>query len=303
MDKLWNIINNEEFLKDLIKIEDYINEHYKELEERYQIKNKLQKAAERLLYFYMHKKLNIDKIYPSPISSDLAFFTKDCLINIDAKTIDLDGNEGDDHYVQFGPHQISFFNNPFFNRKIKDILFSGIVMPPGLPELDSKEKLPCLTFFLGITYRDNRSSFTIERMKLSCIPNGIVAKEDFSNNLITNFKTYSYLKVDEAQRIDAKYLPKPLTFQIPSNWIPFNLKDNNGQDDTWLDLNLKNPYDKSKFAIWRILNKQYHICLGGGTARIEPELIRNRKDDEGNNWLGVRSAVIDTKNKKIIIDK
>ena len=176
-------------------------------------------------------------------------------------------------------------------------------MAPGLPEIELEKKVPCLTFFLGITYEDNRSNFSIKRIKLSCVPNGIIAKEDFDNNLITNFKTYSYLKVDEAERIDKRYLPKPLTFKMPSNWIPFNLKSQKGNDDTWLDLSLNNPYDKSKLAIWRVLDKKYHICLGGGTARIEPALIKNRKDDKGNVWLGVRSATVDTKNKKLTIEK
>jgi len=30
------------------------------------------------------------------------------------------------------------------------------------------------------------------------------------------------------------------------------------------------------------------VCLGGDTARINPDLVKNRKDSSGNPWVGVK---------------
>lgn len=298
MEEIWEWVSSDEFSKDLLEIEQYIQSNYKDLNERYQIKNKLQKAAERLLFFYVHRKLEVKGVYPSPISSDLAFYTDDALVNIDAKTIDLDGNEGDDKYIQFGPHQISFSNKPFFARTISGKKFGGIVLPPGLPEIEPKKKIPCLTFFMGITYRDDGKLFSLSHIKLSCVPNGIIAREDFNNDLIINFKTYNYLKKDAANKIGVGYLPKPHNFAIPHTWIPFCLKGGAGNNDTWLDTTLNHPYNRYEPAIWRILDKKYHICLGGATARIEPQKVEQRKDGVGKPWLGVRKLDVKREGKK-----
>ena len=285
MDLIWKWVSSKEFEKDLKEIENYIKEHHSDLEIRYQIKNKIQLAAERLISFYIHKNMKVLDIYSSPISSDFAFYTNDCLINIDAKTIDLDGNENDDKYIQFGPHQISFLNKPLFAKKIKNENFAGITLLPGLEEIDSYSNLPCLTFFIGITYKDNRQDFNISHLKLSNLPNGIVAKEDFDSDLIYNFKTYRYLKKNAASRFGEEYLPKNKDLPISSSWIPFSLRSN--KIDTWLDTSLTNPFTNS-FAIWRVIDKRYCICLGGDTGRILPEKIKNRTDSSGNNWIAYR---------------
>ncbi len=299
MEEIWQLISSEAFLLDLKKIEEYIKNNYIELDRNYQIKNKLQLAAERLLSFYIHRNIEITKIYPSVISSDIAFFTKDSLINIDAKTVDLDGNRGDDSSIQFSPNQISFKNKILFAKKIKKFNFKGISLKPGLPEIEIKTGLPCLTFFMGITYRDDGEIFKINRLKLSCIPNGRIIKEDFNNDVIKNFKTYRYLKEDAARKIGDKYVPKNLNEKIPKTWLPFKLNNANNSSvrtDSWLDISLENPFDKSELALWRILSKKYHICLGGDTARIKPEQLKNRKDGSGNKWMGARDISIAFKN-------
>ena len=284
MKKLWSIISSDEFSQDLIEIESYIKENYCDLNERYQIKNKLQLAAERLMYFYMHKYLKINNIYCSPISSDLAFYTDDALINIDAKTIDLAGNRGDDKWIQFGPHQISFTNKTFFARYDENINFKGIGLKPGLPEIDPNKNMRCLTFFLGITYKDDGNGFDIHHMKLTCVPNGKIIREEFDNNVISNFKTYKYLKEQAATKLDHKFSPKE---KEEKTWIAFSLKDK-GKNDTWFDMSLRDPFDQSRYVIWRVLRKKYHICLGGDTARIDPDLLKDRKDSSGNSWVGVQ---------------
>lgn len=287
MEKIWKIVTNKDFIEDLKKTEKYIKDNYEQLDRNYQIKNKLQLAAERLLSFYVHKNFKITKIYPSPISSDIAFFVKDCLINIDAKTIDLAGNKGDDSFIQFGPHQISFMNEPLYGQKIGDIDFKGVELHPGLPEFEPETKLPCLTFFMGITYEDDGRSFAISHIKLSCVPNGKIVKEEFNNKLIKNFKTYRYLKKEAAQKIGKDYLPINLE-NAKEHWILFKLNAAN----TWLDTSLKNPFDGSELSIWRIIDKKYEICLGGDTARIDPNILEKRKDSSGREWMGIKEQKI-----------
>lgn len=235
----------------------------------------------------MHKHLNIKKIYASPISSDLAFYTDDALINIDAKTIDLIGNPGDDNWIQFGPHQISFTNKTFFSRQIGHINFKGMELKPGLPEIDSNTNLPCLTFFVGITYSDDGNDFDINHIKVTCVPNGKIIREDFKNNVISNFKTYKYLKEHEATKLGTEYIPKAKTIPIPNSWIPFPLKGK-GKIDAWLDQTVMEPFDNTRNVVWKILANKYHVCLGGDTARINPDLVKNRKDSSGNSWVGVK---------------
>lgn len=287
MEKIWAIVSSDEFSDDLKKIESYIKANYRDLNERYQIKNKLQLAAERLMYFYMHKYLDINRIYCSPISSDLAFYTNDALVNIDAKTIDLAGNPGDDNWIQFGPHQISFTNKTFFSRQIANINFKGMGLKPGLPEIDSETNLPCLTFFVGITYKDDGNGFDIHHMKVTCVPNGKIIREDFNDNVISNFKTYKYLKEQAATKLGSQFMPKPKATALPTTWIPIPLKGT-GKIDAWLDTVLMEPFDSSRNVVWKILDKKYHICLGGDTARINPSLVQNRKDSSGNSWIGVK---------------
>jgi len=292
MDEIWKLVSSEEFLIDLREAEQYIKAQYAELKKNYQVKNKIQLVIERLLAFHVHKSLEVIKVYPSPISSDIAFFTKDCLINIDAKTIDLDGNKGDDIYLQFNPNQISFKNKPLFARQIGSVKFKGIQFNPGLPDIEPKEGFPCLTFFVGVTYKDDEESFMISHIKLTCLPNGIIVKERFDNEIIENFKTYKYLGKKMALKMKEEYLPKAPEFEIPENWIPFKLNGDAGKVDAWLDLSLKHPLDNSRMAIWKILAKKYHICLGGSTARINHVRLNDRKDSSGNEWDGFRKLDI-----------
>jgi hypothetical protein len=291
MDKIWEIVSSNNFSEDLIKIESFIKANYRDLNERYQIKNKLQLAAERLMYFYMHKELNIQKIYCSPISSDLAFYTDDALINIDAKTIDLAGNPGDDNWVQFGPHQITFTNKTFFNRRIDNVDFKGMGLKPGLPEIDPETNLPCLTFFVGITYKDDGDGFDISHIKVTCVPNGKIIREDYSDEVISNFKTYKYLKEHAATIQGEEYIPKAKNIAIPSTWIPFSL-NGRGRDDAWFDRTLMGPFDHTRNVVWKIIAKKYHVCLGGDTARISPELIKNRTCANGTSWIGVKKQFL-----------
>jgi hypothetical protein len=296
MDKIWTFLTEELFLADLRKIEKYIQANYDFLDTNYQIKNKLQLAAERLLNFYLFKNLGVIDIYPSPISSDMALFTDDALINIDAKTIDLAGNRGDDSFIQFSPHQISFHNKPLYSSSIKGVKFQGIGLEPGLPVEDPYSHKPCLTFFMGITYEDNNTSFKISHIKLSCVPNGVIVKEIYDNNVIQNFKTYRYLRIEAAKKVNFHYIPiEKSTFKEKAkDFIPFKLKKgeiDKENPDSWLDTSIKNPFTDENYVVWRLINNKYHVCLGGNTARIRPEIFKSRKIPSDGKWVGVRKKV------------
>ena len=84
-----------------------------------------------------------------------------------------------------------------------------------------------------------------------------------------------------------QYIPKAKNINIPASWIPFPLKGN-GQIDAWLDTSLMEPFDNTRNVVWKILDNKYHVCLGGDTARINPDLVKNRKDSAGNSWIGVK---------------
>ena len=287
MNKIWDILCNPKFISDLKEMENYIQNNYFELDKNYQIKNKIQLGAERLLNFYIQKTLNVIDVYPSPISSDIAFFTEDALINVDAKTIDLSGNRGDDAYVQFGTHQISFKNKPLFPQNINGSNFKGMHLHPGLPVFEPKTGLPCLSFFAGITYKDDGNSFMISHIKLSCVPNGQIVEEEYNNNIILNYKTYRYLKDNAATKIGSDYVPKNT---ISQNWIPFRLNPRGrSSNNTWLDTTINDPFFKKiNFVLWRFIAKKYHICIGGDTGRIRTHTIQNRKNSKGKTWEGIR---------------
>jgi len=296
MDAIWDFLTSEKFLSDLKQIEIYIQSHYTELDKNYQIKNKLQLAAERLLSFYIFKNLSVTGVYPSPISSDSAFFTNDCLINIDSKTIDLEGNRNDDRFIQVGPHQISFNNIPLYaNNDIGGIDFKGIKLAAGLPEIEPKTNYPCLTYFMGITYRDNGTNFNINHIKLSCVPNGIVVKTEFGSNLILNFKTYRYLNENTARALNIQYLPREEnSFNMTSgDMVPFCLSTgivNSPRSDAYLDTSLPHPFGEEGYVLWKKYHSdgKYFVCLGGATARLSPETLTERKDSNNQSWEGFR---------------
>ena len=252
---IWEWLSSESFLADLRDIEDYIITNYKILDQRWQIKNKLKVAAERLVRFYSYSNFNVKGIYPCPISSDLAFFTDDALLNIDAKTIDMVGNPGDDRSIQFDAHQISFTNRPLGSRTLPSgHVFSGARLFPGLPIME--RGLPCLTFIISVCYNDDGRNFSLSHIDLFCVPNGEIVENDYNNNLISNYKTYKYLGKDEAAYLGMQYIPKSTSsFVIPDTWVPFSMQTGSANIDSWLDTNLDHPYYKGEKACWRIMEQ------------------------------------------------
>ena len=75
-----------------------------------------------MIRFYFYKNLNLVNIYPSPLSSDLAIELTDAVLCIDAKTIDMVGNPGDDRSI-FQKNQITFETSLYTREVLMAITF------------------------------------------------------------------------------------------------------------------------------------------------------------------------------------
>ena len=148
----------------------------------------------------------------------------------------------------------------------------------------------CLSILTDLTFFNFSTNLSVGN-PLSSVPNGIIAREDYNNDLIKNFKTYRYLKEKAAQLKGPEYMPRKQKDGIPKHWTHFALKGS-GKVDSWLDTKLKHPFNSKATVFWKILANKYHICLNGDTARILPARIMNRKDSSGRIWKGVRTKKV-----------
>jgi hypothetical protein len=288
MDKIWAVISSDEFTENLKIIESYVIKNYNFLDENWDEKNKIKVGVERLIRFHIYKYFNVINVYPSPVSSDMAVELDDVLLNIDAKTIDMVGNPGDDTAIHFQKNQITFNNEPFFKQKINGFQFSGIAFPARL-ESFYKEK-PVLTFFVTVNYFDDsiQRTFRLSHLSVCCVPHDLIVQEDYSNKIISNFKTHEYIGKAKAEIIGAKYMPKT---SIDRNWIPFSIKGT-GANDAFLDIKLDHPFIPDSKAVWKIIGGKYCILTYGGSARIDKNNILNRLDSKKQNWIGFRKKDI-----------
>lgn len=199
---LWDLFTSDAFIADLKIIESEIQRQYTFLSKTWDLKNKLKIPAERLTRQYIYKNLSnlVTHIYPSPISSDIAFITSDAIVNIDVKTLDIDGNRGDISNLQFESNQSSF-NNKNLDEDV-NIPNSGVKVECLLPaEYQYNNDIPkfMLTYFLTFIYEDNSTSFNLSKdndlatIQLKCLPNGIISQL-FDYDIVQNFKTYSYFQ-------------------------------------------------------------------------------------------------------------
>lgn len=306
---LWETFTSDSFINDLLFIEDYIKENYISLKNTWSLKNKLKIPAERLARHHIYKKFStkLTNIYPSPISSDIAFITDDAVINIDVKTIDTRGNRNDTSYLQFETNQSSFKNCNL--HEISDIPNSGIKAECLLPHSynHNNRSKPILTFFLVLVYEDDdNTSFKLSRennyetIQLKCLPNGILSSL-FENDIISNFKTYKY-------------------FQEKDNFAPIFLTEDNNAVDTKLkefvknnpEYKLMNTKNKSYafietiqhprygtngisyFPVQRKKDGKYYLeaVKCGDTMRTSNSTLENRFDSNDSPWLGVKKLIL-----------
>ncbi|WP_391206632.1 hypothetical protein [Psychrobacillus sp. L4] len=274
---LHNTFTSPEFLHDLREIEKSIKMDYSTLSLFSQKKNKIDIALERIMRFYMYKTIKPEGIYHSSLSSDLAYYTKDALINIDAKSIDMKSNKQDKNKVTVEKNQISFSNKPVFNIGS----FPGYKYMPRLPCKDAIRNLPALTYFIKCIYEDDNTNFDLVGISLACVPNGLLG-DLFDNDLITGFKTYEYMT--QSMTRNPIYSSYSSVSSIRSHWIKFIPRGK----DRYYDNTLVNPLYPSDFISWAIKEggTKFQACIDGGTARIKAETLKVRYDAYNNPWTG-----------------
>lgn len=312
---LWQLFTSNEFIEDLKIIEEEIQKHYSFLEHTWELKNKLKIPAERLARQYVYKNLFtlVKHIYPSPISSDIAFVTDDAVINIDIKTMDTVGNKNDIYNLQFENNQSSFINkNLDVDERFPN---SGVKVECLLPQeysYNNEQPLPVLTYFFTIVYSDNKTSFTLNRdeklqtIYLKCLPNGILSPL-FDNDLVDNFKTYTYLErkhgfspiylTDNANEVNEKVKqfvidnPQYVLLKGRTKVGAYNSNQIHPKYNTngvsWFPVSQQ---DKNNKNIHRYFLKAVYK---GNTNRLSNTKLITRFDSYDNEWLGLKKYKID----------
>jgi len=203
-DLLANVFGRKDFKNSLLETEKWTNHHYLSLH-KWKKKNKVELACQRLVFYNVFKYLDEEIIdtYNSSISSDIAFVTKDAIINIDSKTVNIIKNNLDWKRLFLAPNQASFQNINWGSRENKETSFPGFNAELNIFPFDNLLNKPVLTFFIAFLYSDNgKDEFSWYRggykndmiydsnMKLTLVPNGLLS-EHFDKDLVVGVKKYS----------------------------------------------------------------------------------------------------------------
>jgi hypothetical protein len=268
-EKIWQIQTSHQFLDSLNSSYEDLKAEYDYIYENYDDNNIIKVAAERLIRYFGYSLLDPVDIYPSPLSSDMAIETSDAIICIDAKTINMITNAGDDKAIHFQRNQITFENKLKYGGSIGDIDYKGIGFSPNLSKTHNNK--PILTFFITINYDDDHkisTNFKLQKQSLVSVPNFYVARESFDNDLITNYKTYTYINKVLALKYGSSYLPKN---SKKDSWIEFVLH----RGKCFFDPNLLNPEDESRNCMWKWIDNKYKIVRpNAGSARISKDVLK-----------------------------
>ncbi|MGE7630490.1 hypothetical protein [Bacillus cereus] len=274
---LHNTFTSPEFINDLKAIESSIKANYSSISLLSQKKNKIDTALEGLMRFYMYKTIKSESVYHSSFSSDLAFFTNDALINIDAKTIDKESNKQDEDKVIVEKNQISFMNDPMYEVSP---FYLGLRYKPRLPTRE--RNLPTLTYFIKCIYQDDFTNFDLIGISLACVPNGEL-RNLFDNKIISGFKDYEY--VTSSMASNPRYTAYTPVNAISPSWRRFKLYSRS-RGDCYYDSTLTNPLYPTDNVFWKKIKGEYQVCIDGSTARIDAETLKFRYDAYKNPWTG-----------------
>lgn len=291
--KIEAIIRSDAFVNDLLLIEKEIRENYPKFQATWKLKNKIKVPAERVIrhHIYLALAKEIKGIFPSPISSDFGVRLDDCIICIDAKTLDTVSNSGDIRATAVEPNQLSFdnSNHPY------------IQSASNLESIDHYSRLPVLTFIIKIIYRDDNYSFSLARTNypsfvLACIPNGELSSL-FEKDIIQNFKTYDYY--NENDKACFKYVPISEDLETneqrkafvedycvkTKNFAPIKIESDNGS--------LKSAYYDpiNHVTWWQTSEKKKPVIKAvksGSSTRIFNSILKERFDSSNNQWIGYK---------------
>lgn len=309
----WELFTSNEFTTDLSIIENEIKLQYEFLQNTWELKNKLKVPAERLVRQYVYKNLShlVEHIYPSAVSSDVAFITKDAVINIDIKTLDKVGNKGDISNLQFENNQSSFRNvNLDISSKYPE---SGVRVECLLPlqySYNSSVAKPMLTYFFTIVYQDDNSSFSLcrdsnlETIHLKCLPNGFTSIL-FDYDIVNNFKTYTYLEKKHGfepiyltnNKNDVEKKIKEFVKQNPNYdlingrtklgvYSPSQIHPKyNTKGVSWFPVPRKKKTEKETKYYLSAINK-------GNTSRLSNTTLITRYDSTDTLWYGLKKYTL-----------
>lgn len=309
---LWELFTSDEFINDLLIIEKNIQDNYDSLEKTWDLKNKLKVPAERLTRHYIYKNLSdrIKGIYPFPISSDIAFITDDAVINIDVKTLDIVGNKGDISNLQFENNQSSFINNNL--DEDQNVENSGVKVECLLPTNFLYENTPktILTYFLTIIYKDDSYSFNLSHSKdfptiqLKCLPNGKISSL-FENDIVNNFKTYSYFKKKDGFPpiflTDKKEKVKAKVEDFVKNNPNYTLIKGRTKTGAYSKSEIHPYYNTPGISFFPVSRKKktekqakfyLEAVKCGNTNRVSNLTLENRFDSSDEKWMGIKKYII-----------
>ena len=290
--KLETIFKSDAFIGDLLLIEKEIRENYPKFKDTWELKNKIKVPAERVIRHHVYMQLSdeIRGIYPSPISSDFGVKMDDCVLCIDAKTLDTVGNSGDIKATAAEPNQVSFDNSRH----------KYIPTCSNLESMDHYSRLPVLTFIIKIIYTDDNYSFTLARNRhpslvLTCLPNGELSNL-FDNDIIQNFKTYDYYSEKDNDCFTPHYIPKEYTTkELKGEYTRSYCVEEKGffPIEIELDHGHKQAYfDSANRCLWwltSLRNKAVIMAVKNGSSmRFSNDLLKNRYDSSGHPWYGYR---------------
>ena len=294
-DLLANVFGSKDFKNSLLETEKWTNYHYLNLH-TWKKSNKVQLACQRLVFFNVLKTLDKEIIgtYNSSISSDVAFETKDAVINIDSKTINFDKNKLDWKRPFFGPNQSSFRNINWGTKGNENTNFGGFKVQFNLFPYDNFLGKPVLSYLISFLYRDkkgddkfswyrdaheNKDEFDFN-MKLTVIPNGLLSKH-FDNDLIVGAKTYKYKKKE------GKYVQHIKKENIPnhSKLEAINVETKPGWYDPLTDI----PWLETESGTGKNRKMVFRHTTGIDSVRMKYDILRERYNGKGKHWDALKN--------------
>ena len=251
-DIIYEIFYQDEFRDDLKKIMKEINTDWEGIHKNFGKVNVIDLAVERHINFkvYSDPSLEIEDIYPSVISSDTAFITNDAVINIDSKTISIEGNSDDWPRQTVGCNQISFDNklNFYAKRKKINVPITSLLKP-------YYGEKPVLSYFLSTLYfidkTNETDSWYVDTEHInkpyhdSTVKDKTVVKKEFLKNI--KFACMPHKEVSDL--FDHKIIDGVKSYKPPK---------------------VREPY-------------------GTSSVRVTHESLENRYDSNGDYWKGVKS--------------
>ena len=281
-------IKSTNFLKVCKDMEKQISSNYNQYALN-PVKNKIKDTFERTISYYIQdhffKNNLFFKPFASPNTSDYCWETNDCILNVDAKTVDISGNEGDSEDISVLPNQLTLKCMRKYATSQGKYKFQGVYYN-GLQPAYTNDK-PHLTFIIKLIYNDDKKSFSINQLIVMCVLSQAAYQEDNStvelinNDFVKNFKTYKYITSDDTAYGNAYKPFNKIQVNNNNNLLEFKLH----RSKAYFDTSLMHPVFKNETAVRKFMKggKKCCILLMGGAARLKKEIL-SRYNSKGLAW-------------------